>query len=102
MYTIGNIIKELRKRNNLLLRELAARIEIDPALLSKYENGYRLPTKEQINKIAEYFKINRNKILTVWLSDKIVYELSDDTDNALKAMKVAEKKVKYLKSQMDK
>ena len=102
MNTIGNIIKELRKRNNLLLRELAAKIEIDPALLSKYENGNRLPTKEQINKIAEYFQINRNKILTIWLSDKIVHELSNDTDNALKAMKVAEKKVRYLKAHTDK
>ena len=82
------------------MRELEARIEIDPALLRKYKNGNRLPKKDQINKIAEYFKINRNKILTVWLSDKIVYELSDDTENALKAMKVAEKKVKYLKAQM--
>ncbi|MCX6162465.1 MAG: helix-turn-helix transcriptional regulator [Ignavibacteriae bacterium] len=102
MNTIGNILKEHRKKNNLLIRELAAEIEIDPALLCKYENGYRLPTKEQINKIAEYFNININKILTIWLSDKIVYELSDDTENALGAMKVAEKKFKYLQAQKEK
>ncbi len=96
MNTTGNILRELRKKKKLLIREVAAAIEIDPALLSKYEKGYRLPTKEQIIKFSNFFKINENKIKTIWLSDKIVYELYDDRENALSAMKVAEKKIKNM------
>lgn len=96
MKTIGNTIRELRIKHSLLIRELALEIGVDSALLSKYENGYRLPTRKHVINIAKYFKINESEIVIIWLSDKIVNGLSDETNNALKAMKVAEKKFKYL------
>ena len=45
---IAEIIRELREQNGLLLRQVAAEIEIDQALLSKIERGERMPTKDQV------------------------------------------------------
>ena len=42
-----------------------------------------------------YFKVKQNDLLVAWLSDKLVYELEDE-EVALKALQVAEEKVKYL------
>jgi hypothetical protein len=38
--------------------------------------------------------VNENDLLVAWLSDKLVYEVADE-QNALKALQVAEEKVKY-------
>jgi transcriptional regulator with XRE-family HTH domain len=46
--SIGEIIRELREQKSLLLRQVAAEIEIDQALLSKIERNERMPTKEQV------------------------------------------------------
>ena len=46
-------------------------------------------------KLAEYFKVKENDLLVAWLSDKLVYEVEDE-DMALKALQVAEERVKYI------
>ena len=47
-------------------------------------------------KLAEYFNVDKEELLVAWLSDKIVYELTDE-EFADKALKVAENKIEYLK-----
>ena len=95
MKRIGEILRELREKNGLLLRQVAAEIEIDPALLSKIERGERMPTKNQVMRLADFFRADKNKFLIAFLSDKLVYEVQDE-ELALKAMKVAEKKINYI------
>jgi HTH-type transcriptional regulator, competence development regulator len=56
MSNIGQLIRNNRKQNNLLLRELAAIVEIDTAILSKIERGERFPTDEQIQKFSKALK----------------------------------------------
>jgi transcriptional regulator with XRE-family HTH domain len=80
----------------LLLRQVAAGIEIDQALLSKIERGERLPTKAQVMRLAQFYKIDLNEILITFLSDKLVYEVRNE-EVALRAIQVAEKKIGYLK-----
>ncbi len=92
--TIGEILRTIREEKGLLLREVAAAIHIDPTLLSKIERGERLPTKEQVLKLAKFFKADKNTFMVAWLSDKLVYEVQDE-DNALKALLVAEEKIRY-------
>lgn len=94
MNTIGLTLRKLRENKGLLIREVAASLSIDPALLSKIERDDRLPTKEQILSFANFFKQDANDILIAYLSDKVFYELKDEA-LALKAMQVAEKKIKY-------
>lgn len=95
MKKIAEIIKELRAQNGLFLRQVAAEIEIDQALLSKIERGERMPTKDQVIRLAKFYKVKENDFLIAYLSDKLVYEVQDE-EMALKAMQVAEKKIIFL------
>ena len=95
MDSLGDIIRKLREDKELPLRTVAAFLDIDQAILSKIERGHRKPTREQVVKLAGYFKVKENDLLVEWLSDKLVYELEDE-DMALKALQVAEEKVKYI------
>ncbi len=95
MESLGDTIRKLREGKELPLRTVSAYLDIDQAILSKIERGQRKATKEQVVKLAEYFKVKENDLLVAWLSDKLVYEVRDE-DFALQAMQVAEEKVKYI------
>ena len=45
-------------------------------------------------KLADYFKVNREDLIVPWLSDKIMYTISDE-ESALKALLMAEERVAY-------
>ncbi|MEP6726665.1 MAG: nucleotidyltransferase domain-containing protein [Bacteroidota bacterium] len=95
MDSLGNTIRKLREEKELPLRTVAAFLDIDQAILSKIERRQRKPTREQVVKLAVYFKVKENDLLVAWLSDKLVYEVEDE-DMALKALQVAEEKVQYI------
>ncbi|APY10174.1 MULTISPECIES: helix-turn-helix domain-containing protein [Flavobacteriales] len=97
MKNIGQTLRELRESKGLLLREVGAALSIDPTLLSKIERNDRMPTKEQVSALSEFYQDKKNEVLIAWLSDKLVYEIQDE-DLALAAMKVAEQKIEYLKT----
>ncbi|MEQ8357923.1 MAG: helix-turn-helix transcriptional regulator [Cytophagales bacterium] len=97
MKNIGQTLRELRESKGLLLREVGAALSIDPTLLSKIERNDRMPTKEQVSSLSEFYQDKKNEVLIAWLSDKLVYEIQDE-DLALAAMKVAEQKIEYLKT----
>ncbi len=96
MESLGETIKRLRGQKELPLRTVAAFLDIDQAILSKVERGQRKPNREQVIKLAKYFKVKEDDLLVAWLSDKVVYELEDE-DLALKAMQLAEEKIQYNK-----
>ena len=95
MLSLGDTIRKLREDKELPLRTVAAFLDIDQAILSKIERGQRKPTRELVLKLAAYFKVKENDLLVAWLSDKLVYEVEDE-DMALKALQVAEERVKYI------
>ena len=97
MDNLGETIKKLREEKELPLRTVAAYLDIDQAILSKVERGQRNATREQVIKLAEYFKVKESDLLVSWLSDKLVYEVADE-QLALKALHLAEEKVKYNKT----
>ncbi len=97
MKNIGQTLRELRESKGLLLREVGAALSLDPTLLSKIERNDRMPTKEQVSALSEFYQDKKNEVLIAWLSDKLVYEIQDE-DLALAAMKVAEQKIEYLKT----
>ena len=92
--TFGEIIKKLREEQGLVLRQVAAALDVDQAIISKYEKGERKPNREQVLSFAKFFNVKPDDLLVAWLSDKVVYELEDE-DVALKALQVAEEKVRY-------
>jgi transcriptional regulator with XRE-family HTH domain len=95
MESLGDIIRKLRESKELPLRTVAAFLDIDQAILSKIERSQRKATREQVIKLAAYFKTNENDLLIAWLSDKLLYEVEDE-DLALKALQVAEERVRYI------
>lgn len=97
MEAFGEKIRRLREERSIYLRQVASYLEIDQALLSKIERGERRAQREQVVKLASFFKSDENEFLTSWLSDKVVYDL-DCEKNAIEVLKVAEKKIKYKRS----
>ena len=97
METFGQIIRTKREAKGLLLRQVAAQLDIDQAILSKIEKGDRKPTRENISKLAEVLEIDKEKLMIQFLSEKIADEIAGD-DCASQALKVAEKKVKFIQA----
>lgn len=97
MKTFGEIIKTKREEQNLLLREVSALTSIDQSIISKFEKGERKPSREQVLKFAEIYNLSQNDLIISWQSDKVAYELLQEND-AEEILKVAESKVKYLKT----
>lgn len=94
MENLGQTLRKLREEKKLPLRTVAAYLDIDQAILSKIERGQRNANREQVIKLAEFFKVKETDLLVSWLSDRLVYAVADE-DIALKALEVAEEKVIY-------
>lgn len=97
MNSIGNIIRTKREEKGMLLRQLAAMIDVDTAIISKIERGERKARREQLIKIAKVLGLNEKEILIEYLSENIAYEILQE-DSVTDVLKVAEKKVKYLRN----
>jgi transcriptional regulator with XRE-family HTH domain len=90
----GDKIKQLRKVNRLLQRQVASQMEIDTPMLSKIERGERKAKKVQVLHFAKILNASKDELLTLWLADQVV-EVVENEDLALKAMQVAEEEVKF-------
>lgn len=82
---LGQLIKSLRSLQNLTLHQVAKDTDIDMTMLSKIERGERLPTFEQVRKIAIFFQKDENELITKLTAEKIVkeYGISEITLNAV-------------------
>lgn len=94
MKSFGEIIRKEREKRNLFLRHVAAELDIDQALVSRFEKGERKPSKEQVLKFAKFFNLNKDELIIAWMSDKVAYDLQDEK-LAGEILKVAEEKVTY-------
>ena len=72
------------------MRQVAAYLEIDTALLSKMERGVRRPSRDQVVALSEHFGVDEKDLLTLWLSDKILNSVKDDKYAALALNKATE------------
>ncbi len=94
MDTLGTLIRNLRKARKLPLREVAGFLDMDQAILSKIERGQRNSTRDQVIKLADYFKVSQEELIVAWLSDKIIYTIGEE-ESALKALQMAEEQIAY-------
>lgn len=86
------LLKNAREKKGLKTREVAQLLKIDQALISKFENGTRKPTKEQVAKLASLLEIDYETLLIAWLKERILYEIGDD-DFAVKAMQQVQEEI---------
>jgi HTH-type transcriptional regulator, competence development regulator len=92
----GEHIKQLREQNQLLQRQLANALDMDTAMLSKIERGERRAKREHIPILALQLKTNEKDLFTIWLADQI-YQLVENEEQALQALKIAENEIKQFK-----
>lgn len=84
----------MRLENNLPLRKVAARLDIDTAILSKMERSKRRLTRDIVSKLAKIYGAEINDLIISFLSDKIIYQVKDER-LALESLKVAEERIAY-------
>ena len=91
------LLKNAREQKGLKTREVAQLLNIDQALISKFENGTRKPTKEQVVKLASLLGIDYETLMVAWFKERILYEIGQD-EFALKALNMVQEEIqnKYL------
>ena len=86
---LGNKIKELRDKHEVLQRQLAAYFEIDTPMFSKIERVDRMAKRSQVILLAKYFHIDEKDMLTLWLADKVLDTLEGEYELCLDALDTA-------------
>jgi transcriptional regulator with XRE-family HTH domain len=59
----GDNVKELRKRYNLTIEELANSLDSNYSTFAMYESGKRHPNFEMLTKIADFFNVSTDMLL---------------------------------------
>lgn len=67
---IGNLIYELRIKNNLTQKELADKLLVTSQAISKWENGRGIPDIEMIQKLSEVFEVDISELLSGNIKNK--------------------------------
>jgi len=100
MPNFGNIIKENRLIKKMTLTQLAAKLNLDSANLSKIENGIREFDEKRLPELAKILELDLKEIQAELLSEKIAKQIVE-YDNTTDILYLAETKVKYLKKEKD-
>lgn len=87
MSPMGQIIKDLRKKNGFTQEELAERLGVTYQAVSKWENGTGMPDISQVVPLASIFKV----------STDVLFGIADTTENeeARKIVQHADRIKKY-------
>ncbi|MDA9066708.1 helix-turn-helix domain-containing protein [Flavobacteriales bacterium] len=94
MKTLGDTLKFAREEKELILRKVAAEVDIDQSLISKFEKNERKPTMEQVVRLAKFYKLSERELIISWYSEKIAEDLKY-TESTSEILKVAEEKINY-------
>ncbi len=95
--TFGEYIKRLRAEKDFTLTQLAAKLNLDSANLSKIENNKREFDEKRLECLANVFNLDLAQLRIEYFSDfiaKKIYENNCDSETLI----LAEQKVEYLKS----
>lgn len=98
MKTLGETLRCAREEKELILRKVAAEVDIDQSLISKFEKNERKPTMEQVIRLAKFYELSENDLIISWYSEKIAEDLKY-TNSTSEILKVAEAKINYYKAQ---
>lgn len=95
--TFGEYIRKLRTEKGFTLTQLAAKLDMDSANLSKIENGKRELDEKKLDKLSKIFNLKLNELKDEYFSEIFAkqsykYHCSDNV------FELAEQKVQYIKS----
>lgn len=71
---LGQYLRALRKEREETLHQVSMGTDIDSPMLSKVERGERLPTNEQLRRLAKYYKISEGSLKVKHTAEKILKE----------------------------
>ncbi|MEP7128450.1 MAG: helix-turn-helix transcriptional regulator, partial [Chitinophagales bacterium] len=91
--TFGQTIRKIRESKGLLLRQLAAALDVDTAFVSKVERDEKQASRIHVEKLATVLNVPNSELLTIWLSDKLLNTLGQEP-SAYNALKLTEKRLK--------
>lgn len=85
MPNFGEILKELRQRSGLTQIQLAERIWVTKATVSCYERNERVPSSENLKKIANVFHVSTDYLLG-YDDKKRILDVSDLADEEIQVL----------------
>lgn len=91
----GNRIKELREEQGLLQRQLAAVLGVDVPMFSKIERGDRRAKRKHVVILAQQLNVGEEELLSLWLADKIIDAIDNDSKVGLSALNVVHKELSF-------
>lgn len=89
----GNRIKELREGQGLLQRQLAVALGVDVPMFSKIERGDRRAKRKHVVILAQQLNVSEEELLSLWLADKIIDAIDNDSNVGLSALNVVHKEL---------
>ena len=99
--TFGEYIRLLRNENELTLTQLAAKLNLDSANLSKIENGKREFDEKRLPKLAKIFKLDLTELRNEYVTDQIGKQIYE-TNCTKQLLQVAEEKAEYRRTLKEK
>lgn len=90
---LGNRIRELRTKQNLLLRHIASKLDVDSSIISKMERGERPIRKEQVAIFAKILDTDKDELQKLWLTDQLLGILENEPLGR-EALKIVTAKIK--------
>ncbi|WP_445159288.1 helix-turn-helix domain-containing protein [Mesohalobacter salilacus] len=99
--TFGEYIRLLRNKNELTLTQLAAKLNLDSANLSKIENGKRDFDEKRLPKLAKIFKLDLTELRNEYVTDQIGKQIYE-TNCTKQLLQVAEEKAEYRRTLKEK
>lgn len=94
--TFGEYIRQLRKSKDYTLTQLAAKLNMDSANLSKIETGKREFDEKRLQLLANEFGLDLKELKDEYFSEMVAKKLYDNQCSD-KVLQLAEEKVKYMK-----
>lgn len=95
MESLGQYLRDVREGLNLPLQEVYNRTNIDVTLLSRIENGRRLPTKEQVQMLVKLYGCDEHKSLVLLGTEKVLFTLDGDNEYKLEVIQSVSEKVRF-------
>lgn len=89
MQQLKDLLKNGRIAKAMTTRQVSELLKIDAALISKFENGLRRPTRVQVAQLSKLFGLDETETILAWLTGKILDQVANEP-LALNALKTAE------------
>lgn len=94
--TFGEYIRQLRKSKDYTLTQLAAKLNMDSANLSKIETGKREFDEKRLELLSNEFGLNLKELKDEYFSEMVAKKLYENKCSN-RVFQLAEEKVKYMK-----